>query len=229
MPRRSRSIVGGLVYHVLNRGNARATLFHKPADFEAFQRVLVEAQEREPLRLLSYCLMPNHWHFVVWPEAGNDRQVSEFLRWLTVTHTQRWHAHHHTSGYGHLYQGRFKSFPVESDGHLLTVLRYVERNALRSGLVRRAEDWRWSSLWQRGSGDAAAGPLLSDWPVACSRHWRAYVNEVETERELAALRRSVQRGCPYGSEAWSAEKVRELGLGHTIRAQGRPRKERPSA
>ena len=138
MPRRARSIQGGYVYHVLNRSNARAPLFLKEEDYAAFERIMEEAFGRMPLRILGYCVMPNHWHLVVWPEDAQDKQVSEFLRWLTVTHAQRWHAHYHSSGSGHLYQGRFKSFPIESDEHLYTVLRYVERNPLRAGLVERA-------------------------------------------------------------------------------------------
>src|SRR5713101_412578 len=110
MPRRARSVPGGLVYHVLNRAHART-----------------------PIRILGYCLMPNHWHLVLWPR--DDGQLSEFMRWLTVTHTQRWHAHHHTAGTGPVYQGRFKSFPVQSDEHVITVCRYVERNPLRANLV----------------------------------------------------------------------------------------------
>lgn len=143
MPRRARSIQGGLVYHVLNRANGRLPLFRKEADYEAFERVVEEAYAREPLRVLAPCAMPNHWHWVVWPET--DRQVSDFFRWLTVSHTQRWHAHYHTSGTGHLYQGRFKSFPVETDEHLYTVLRYVARKPVRAELVACAEAWRWSS------------------------------------------------------------------------------------
>jgi putative transposase len=81
--------------------------------------------------------MPNHWHLVLWPRKKGE--LSEFMRWLTVTHTQRWHASHRTSGTGPLYQGRFKSFPIEDDDHLLAVVRYVERNALRAKLVARAE------------------------------------------------------------------------------------------
>ena len=142
MPRRARAIEGGLAYHVLNRANARLPLFKKPADYSAFEQVLEEAFEREPLRILGYCLMPNHWHLVVWPTAGADNQVSEFMRWLTVTHTQRWHAHRHSAGTGHLYQGRFKSFPIQGDEHLYTVLRYVERNPVRANLVAQAELWR---------------------------------------------------------------------------------------
>ena len=138
MPRRARSIQGGYAYHVLNRSNARAPLFLKEEDYAAFERIMEEAFGRVPLRILGYCVMPNHWHLVVWPEDAQDQQVSEFFRWLTVTHAQRWHAHYHSSGSGHLYQGRFKSFPIESDEHLYTVLRYVERNPLRHSLVERA-------------------------------------------------------------------------------------------
>ena len=161
MPRRARSIQGGDVYHVLNRANGRLRLFKKQADFAAFEQVLAQAFERVPLRILGYVLMGNHWHFVVWPRAGEGQQVSEFFRWLTVTHSQRWHAHHGTSGMGHVYQGRFKSFPVEADDHLLTLLRYVERNPLRAELVQRAEDWRWGSLYRRVAGAVAERELLA--------------------------------------------------------------------
>lgn len=138
-------------------------LFEKDADYEAFERVLGEAMEQFPTRLLSYCLMPNHWHLVIWPRK--DGELTEFLRWLTHTHVMRWHAHYGTSGTGHLYQGRFKAFPMETDEHFYTVLRYVERNALRANLVNRAEDWRWSSLWRRHFGNAESRKLLSDWPL----------------------------------------------------------------
>src|SRR5437016_14658586 len=118
MPRQARYAPGGIVYHVLNRSVARLPLFRKPADFLAFEKVLIEAHRRVAIPILSYCIMNNHWHFAVWPE--DDAQLTEFFRWLTHTHTMRWHAHHKTSGTGHLYQGRFKSFPTENDGHLLT-------------------------------------------------------------------------------------------------------------
>lgn len=224
MSRRARSIEGGLVYHILNRANSRMTMFEKEADYAAFERVLEEAYAREPLRILGYCVMPNHWHMVVWPKRGADEQVSEFFRWLTVTHTQRWHAHHHTSGTGHLYQGRFKSFPVESDDHLYTVLRYVERNSVRANLVEKAEAWRWSSAWRYYCGDEKARSLLADWPAPRPRDWRSRVNRIQTQGELDALRRSVQRGQPYGSDAWCKRTIARLGLEWTVRPRGRPRK-----
>ena len=127
-----------MVFHVLNRANARATIFEKPEDYAAFERVLREAVDRVEMRVLAYCLMPNHWHLVLWPRRDGD--LSKFMGWLTLTHTQRWHAHHRTVGTGHLYQGRYKSFPVQDDEHFLTVCRYVERNGLRANLAPRADE-----------------------------------------------------------------------------------------
>src|SRR5271167_2091057 len=163
MPRRARNAPGGLVYHALNRAVARLPLLQKDGDFQAFERVLTEALEEHPTRLLAYCLMPNHWHLVLWPEK--DGELTAFLRWLTHTHSMRWHAHYHTAGTGHIYQGRFKSFPVETDDHCYTILRYVERNVQRANLVARAEDWRSGSLWRRLQGDSSE-VTLHDWPLA---------------------------------------------------------------
>ncbi len=134
MGRALRAAAGGLVYHVLNRANARLPLFEKDGDYKAFERVLDEARNYCDVPLLTYCVMPNHWHLVVQPRADGD--LSRFVGWLTLTHTQRWHAHYHAVGLGHLYQGRFKSFPIQEDDHLVTVCRYVERNPLRAGLLR---------------------------------------------------------------------------------------------
>src|SRR5450432_340962 len=137
--------------------------------------------------------MPNPWHFVLWPCA--DGELTAFVRWLTHTHTMRWHAHYHTTGTGHLYQGRFKSFPVEDDEeHLYAVLRYVERNARRANLVRSAEDWRWGSLWRRGQTAAQPTLTLEPWPVPLPADWPALVNTSQTAAEEEALRASVVRG-----------------------------------
>ena len=224
MPRRARSIVGGYAYHVLNRANGRLRLFKKPADFAAFERVIAEAFERVPLRILGYTLMDNHWHFVVWPRQRQHDQVSEFFRWLTVTHSQRWHAHHGTSGTGHVYQGRFKSFPIAEDEHLLSVLRYVERNPLRAGLVERAEQWRWGSLHRRMFGTPEEQSLLAESPVRLGRRWCEHVNQVQNEAEEQAIRRSIQRGQPYGAGEWLTKVTRQLKLEHTFRPRGRPKK-----
>jgi putative transposase len=209
-----------VVFHVLNRAVAREKIFWKPADYEAFESVLQEAGERVPMRLLSYCVMPNHWHLVLWPRVDED--LSEYMRWLTVTHAKRWHAHHHSSGSGALYQGRVKSFPIQEDGHFLTVSRYVERNALRANLVERAEDWRWCSLWHRVQGSNAVS--LDAWPVRPGKEWVAQVNRAETEAELKAVRRSVARGAPFGEGAWVQRTAQRLCLDSTLRSRGRPKK-----
>jgi putative transposase len=227
MGRPLRAADGGYVYHALNRAAGRRALFQKDADYEAFERVLAEALDRVPVRLLSYCVMPNHWHLVVRPKADGD--LSRFLGWLTLTHTQRWHAQHHSAGTGHLYQGRFRSFPIQADDHLLGVCRYVERNPRRARLVRRAENWRWGSLWRRVRGSAEERAVLSDWPVARPRRWLEIVNTAQTQAEEEAIRTAVQRGRPVGNPAWMARAAKRLGLETTLRPRGRPAKAGGSA
>jgi putative transposase len=204
-------MIGGYVYHVLNRAVVRRTLFDDHQDYAAFEKVLSEAHQRIPLRVLAYTVMPNHWHFVVWPRPHADTQVSDFFGWLTLTHSQRWHAHRGTAGTGHVYQGRFKSFPVEGDEHLLQVLRYVERNPLRANLVSCAEKWTWGSLFRRAHGTVEQRQLLTDPPVNCGADWTRQVNEPQTDAELAALRTSVAHDRPFGGATWRAELRRRTG------------------
>ena len=160
------------------------------------------------------------WHFVVHPRT--DGELTAFFRWLAHTHAMRWRVAHRTVGYGHLYQGRFKSFPVQSDGHLLAVCRYVERNALSAGLVKRAEQWRWGSLWARMKGSDEQKNLLSPWPVQMPADWTSQVNAAWTGKELARIETSVKRGAPFGGDRWVQATVAKLNLGHTVRPEGRP-------
>jgi putative transposase len=209
-----------MVYHVLNRSVGRMKLFRTRQDFQAFHDVLIQAHERTPIRLLAWCIMGNHWHFVVWPRR--DGELSEFFRWLAHTHAMRWRVAHHTVGDGHLYRGRFKSFIVQEDEHFLTVCRYVERNPLTAGMVRRAENWPWSSLAVRGRGPAEMRALLSDWPVDRPRNWAGLVNEPLTAKELERLELSEERNRPFGDDRWVMRTVGRLHLEHTIRPEGRP-------
>ena len=228
MGRPRRVTAGGLIYHVLNRGNARKTIFDKPADYEAFERVLAAGLERYPgVRLLAYVLMPNHWHLILWPT--NDGELSAFVGWVTLTHTQRWHAHRHTTGEGHLYGSRFKSFIVQDDAHFYTVVRYVERNPLRAGLVEEAKAWRYGSLhrWAVGRDDGLS--LLADWPTIRGQRgrpadWPERVDQPLTLAETEALGTCITRGRPYGTPAWTDFIVAKLGLAATLRPRGRPRK-----
>ena len=221
MGRPLRTAPGGLIYHVINRANAHLPIFKKDEDYRAFERVLSEIQERVAMRLLAYCLMPNHWHLVLWPRGDSD--LSTYMRLVTLTHTQRWHAHRRSAGSGHLYQGRFKSFVVQQDDYFLSVCRYVERNPLRAKLVKHAEDWNWSSLWRYKYGDSKAKALLGEWPVDRPRNWVQRVNRPETDAELQSLRQAVNRGSPLGSTDWVKRVVSRLGLESTLRFRGRPR------
>jgi len=217
MGRSLRPTSADVVYHVLNRANARRRLFDDDGDYAAFERVLTSACARVSMRLLAYCAMPNHWHLVVWPRHEGD--LSRFMNWLTLTHTQRWHQHRHTVGEGHVYQGRFKSFPVETSEDLLTVCRYVERNPVRAGLVELAEQWCWSSAGTRGSVP------LHEWPLERPAEWPHWVNADELAEQIEAVRRSVIKGQPYGSEPWMERMVAQWNLGATLRGRGRPKKE----
>ena len=222
MPRRPRLAAGDLAYHVLNRRVGRLQLFDKPADYAAFENILAEAHAQTQIRIASYCLMPNHWHLLLWPR--HDGELSEVLRWITVTHTQRWHAHHHSAGTGPVYQGRFKSFPVQTDEHFLTVARYVERNALRAQLTDRAEDWQWSSLWRHIQTDSKFTSWLSDWPMERPGDWTIRVNRPHAASELEALRVSAQRGRPFGNDGWVRRMAKRFGMESTLRPRGRPKR-----
>jgi len=214
-------MVAGGHYHVISRGNNRATIFHSHGDYAAFVGLLREAQLRVEVSILAFCLMPNHFHLVLSQRAATD--ISRWLQWLLTTFGHRYHGHHGSCG--RLWQGRFKAFPIEQDAHLLTVMRYVERNALRAGLTRRAENWPWSSLECRKRPEDT---LLTPPPVPLPSDWVMRVNNPQSAEELAALRESVNRQRPFGSEPWVAEAVQHLGLKSSLRPRGRPRKHQPA-
>lgn len=222
MGRAKRADEAGEIYHMLNRANRRATIFHKDADYEAFERIIAEALQRVRLQLFSYCLMPNHWHLVVSPNV--DGEMSRFGQWLGLTHTQRYNSHYHTTGEGHLYQGRYKSFPVQKDEHFLSVCRYVERNAYSAGLCDSPDLWRYGSLWRWRHGSASDKSLLSPWPIPRRSGWVEWVRQPVTSKEQKRLRWSVKRGAPYGDEPWVASTARRCDLESTLRPRGRPRK-----
>jgi putative transposase len=223
MGRPKRADEGGLIHYVLNRANARMTIFEKDGDYEAFELVLEEAVDRTQTRLLAYCVMPNHWHLIVWPHQ--DGAVSRFVGWPTLTHTQRWHAHRHTRG-----ERPRLSAPVQ-------VVPGPERRTLSHRLpLRRAQRFagepgrasRRLAMVQPGSSkavDSRGASRLSAWPLERPRNWVELVNAAQTEAELSALPRSVRHGCPFGEASWSDQMVRRLGLEVTLRPQGRRKKQ----
>jgi putative transposase len=163
--------------------------------------------------------------------------LQRLMQWVTLTHVRRHHGHHGAAGggggsgsSGHLYQGRYKHFPVEADDYFLTLCRYVEANALRAGLVTRAEAWQWSSLHQRRHRRSArlpspsSSPKLCDWPVDRPANWLRLVNEAVPQRQLELVRQCVTRDRPLGSAAWVKRTARRLGIEQALRPRGRPRR-----
>lgn len=222
MGRAHRVDTGNYCYHIINRANARLPIFFKEEDYVFFEEVLEEAQEKYNMRVLAYCLMPNHFHLVLYPK--NDGDLGKFMQWLTLTHTQRWHQVKKTKGTGHLYQGRYKSFIIEKDSHLLAVIRYVERNALRAKLVRKAENWRFCSLWRKLYGSVLKKKLLSEWPIPEPLDYLSFVNTSQSKDEEENIRLSVVKGKPYGNDSWSMKIIKKFGLEITVRQPWRPKK-----
>ena len=218
MARSFRVTGAGLVFHVLNRAAKRSRLFTAVDDYAAFENVLREACSQFDVALFSYCVMPNHWHLLAGPRV--DRALSRCMHWMTTTHACRWNHYRGAAGQGAVYQGRFKSIPVGCDEHFLRVARYVERNALRAGLVERAEDWRWSSLWRRCQKDA---DWLAPWPLDCPTDWVTYVNAEPLTEEVDAIRQATCKNEPFGSPSWRTDIEARIGI-RPRRNRGRPRK-----
>jgi putative transposase len=220
MPRTARFIVAGACYHLLNRANKKARIFHDAADYDQFQALIHRAQERIRVPILAACLMPNHFHLVVRPAGADD--LARWTHWVFTTHVRWHHAKYGTTG--RLWQGRFKAFLIQQDHHLLTVMRYVERNALRANLVERAEDWHWGSLRWR---TAQRSPLaLAESPVPLPSYWRHLVNEPQSAAEIAEIRACVNRQRPFGEPSWVQDRAKELGIEQSLMPIGRPRKSR---
>jgi putative transposase len=219
MPRTIRASAADICYHVLNRGNARGTVFHNANDYAAFIRLMEEAGSRVPMRILAYCLMPNHFHLVLWPSGDGD--LSRWMQWLLTSHVRRYRRHY--SGSGHVWQGRFKAFPIQSDEHLLTVMRYVERNPVRapSIAVSSACMWPWSSAQRATSRDER--PQLDPGPVPRRPDWLEWVDKPLSHGDELAVRNCVSRGAPFGDRSWTSEIAERLGLEASLRPRGRPK------
>ena len=221
MPRQARVSVADVIYHVINRANGRTTIFHTEKEYRHFISLVQEARNLTDMHILGYCIMPNHWHFILYPQT--DTQLAEFMSWLTSTHVRQYRTKTKTIGYGHLYQDRYKSFPVETNEYLQTLMRYVEQNPLRAKMVERAEDWIWSSLYIRERGSDKEKKLLAELPFDLPINYLESVNDSINKETLELVRVSVNKGTPYGKDGWVKEMVTEHGLVHTTRGRGRPK------
>lgn len=221
MPRQARVSVGDTIYHVINRANGRQRIFHAEEGYQNFEDLLEKAVELTGMRLLGYCIMPNHWHLILLPRT--NMMMSGFMGWLTLTHTRQYRVRTRTIGYGHLYQGRYKSFPVEEDEHFIDLLRYVEQNPLRAKLVKRSEDWRWGSLYHRVHKPPEREKLLAPLPTTLPANYLQSVNQVLHNDTLDEIRYSVNKGKPYGANRWVDRIVDRFDLKHTLRGAGRPK------
>ena len=221
MPRVTRTDVGQEVYHILNRANARVQIFDNDSDYQLFEKILQEAVEKFDMRILAYCVMPNHWHLVVYPKQDGD--LAKFMGWLSNTHTRRWHTIKGTIGQGHLYQGRYKSFICQQDDHFITLVRYVERNAKKAGLCQLAQDWKWSSIYRREHGSVEQKKILSEWPIDIPENYLLLVNRGQDTDDEKVIESSIDKSNPYGDGDWVRKAVKKFGLEQTLRGVGRPK------
>jgi putative transposase len=206
MPRRSGRASGRFVFHILNRAVQNTVIFHSPDEYRQFLGLVAHASVRFRVRVLAYCIMPNHWHLVVWPET--DDGLSRFMHWLTGTHAQRWRWAHGSQGRGAVYQGRFKAIAVQCDRHFLILCRYVERNPLRASLVACAQDWEWSSAFPLAGHPGR--PSLSEWPVPRPPDWVDHLNKRPLDASVQCVRAAIQKGEHFGDEGWRNDTYDQL-------------------
>lgn len=223
MPRTARIDIGDEIYHVINRANGRAQIFNTPNDYRLFEELMEEAKALTDMRIFAYEIMPNHWHLVLSPRKDGD--LGLFMHQLTNSHTRNVRVSTGTVGTGHLYQGRYKSFLIDSENYLLAVIKYTERNSVRAKLVNRCEDWQWGSSWRRIHGTIKQKKLLEQtMPIEWPEDYISWVNFSETSDELNAIRQSVNKSMPYGREYWVEKMVINHHLETTLRNAGRPKK-----
>jgi putative transposase len=223
MPRIARGHLEQGFFHVLNRGNHRQTLFHAPGEYGEFLELLTLSLSKFKVNLWGYCLMGNHWHMVV--GVGQMSHLSRWMHWLGNKHVRTVHRRTSSLGGGHIYQGRYKSFPIQDEVYLYQVLLYVEANPLRARLVARAQDWPWSSLSQAPVYNGLVEiqrPRLAPWDRG--EPWRSEVNQPLPPADLDTMRQSVVRGTPFGRSQWIDNLAKTAGMNSTVQPRGRPRK-----
>jgi putative transposase len=130
--------------------------------------------------------------------------MPEFMHWLSTAHATLFRNKTGTLGEGHLYQGRYKSFIVDTDAYLLTAHKYIERNPVRAKLSKSPEEWRWGSAHRRINGNKKEKTLLSASPTPLPYRYREWINGEEKDEDIIDIRASVNRGVPFGGEEFRA-------------------------
>ena len=222
MPRIPRPVAPGIPHHVTQRGNRREAVFFADSDRAAYLACLAEHCVKNAVEVLGYCLMPNHVHLVVVPTSPDG--LEKVFRPVHTYYAQRLNRMRGWSG--HVWQGRYFSSPLD-EPYFWAALRYVERNPVRAGLVRRAQDYRWSSA--RAHCGLRSDALLTNDPhwsetLRMVSDWPAWLAEPDIADQVDVMRHRVERGLPCGEEDFVREM--ESRLGHLLRPRkvGRPRK-----
>jgi putative transposase len=217
MPRIARALADNQIYHIINRGNRREAVFHDNYDYEKFLKLLLESKEKYSIKVYAYCLMPNHFHIVIYTKYAQS--LSQAMHWISSSYVRYYNKRYNISGY--LWQGRYKSFIVQEDTYLLVLLKYVEANPKRAKIVNDCIDFKYSSAKQRVDNNAY---IIDDVPIIFPLNWLEFINSDENKVDLDSIRNSIDRQSPLGDESWKYEVSKEYGLESTLNSKGRPKK-----
>lgn len=218
MPRIARGLADNQIYHIINRGNRRESVYHDKYDYERFLKLLFDSKEKYNIKIYAYCLMPNHFHLVIYTKYSES--LSKAMHWISSSYVRYYNKRYKISG--HLWQGRYKSFIVQKESYLLTLLKYVEVNPKRAKIVKRCEDYKYSSAYNRINN--IEDELINIPPIDLPVNWDKYINDEESKIDIDYIRNSIERQSPLGEELWQVNIAKKYGLESTLNSRGRPRK-----
>jgi putative transposase len=218
MPRVARCLVDGAIYHILNRGNAKQEIYFDDQDYSHFLESTIQSKRQYNITVYAYCLMPNHYHFIVQAEVS-----SHIGQWIQLI-MNKYNAYFRKKykSIGHIWQNRFKNFIIQNEDHLTVVMRYVERNPVEAGLTMSSFAWRWSSHQERHLNSKLS--LCDQKNIPLPKDWTDYVDTPLHAMEQQKLKRSMKRQTPFGDDIWIEKICDELGMVNTLRSVGRPKK-----
>jgi putative transposase len=218
MPRVARTVAKGYPHHVTQRGNYRQTIFENDEDFRQYLKWLKTYSRKYGLDIWAYCLMDNHVHFICVPQQ--EETLARTFNTLHMRYAQYINRRRNASG--HLWQGRFYS-TILDEAHVYAAVRYVENNPVRIGMVKKAEDYRWSSAHEHieGASEVVSGNcfLLHEIP-----DWRKFLRAREDSAMTQQIRKSSMTGRPCGDESFIKKLEKRFGRRLQALPHGRPKK-----